>query len=210
MTSAGAIAPAIRALRAFVAAPPAPARCGLCGTAIPAHPTHAHLFDTRRRRVECACGACTLLFGADDRAAYRRLPTRVELLPPSRLTDGDWQALGVPIRLAFFVARAPNAVECVYPSPAGPVASTLGAEEAAQLAAAYPGFRALVPDVEALLLAELAERRAAFRLPIDECYRLVGLARRHFVGGSGGAAWWAAFDAWLAELARRAGGGNHA
>src|SRR5262245_13834121 len=110
----------LRALRAFVAERPESTACGLCGAIIPAHPHHEHLWLRKAGRIACACNACALLFASDVAAPYRRLPTEVEQLPPGALEEADWQLLGVPIRLAFFVRRAEPVLECLYPSPAGP------------------------------------------------------------------------------------------
>ena len=43
------------------------------------------------------------------------------------------------------------------------------------------------PDVEALLVNRVGAVREYFIVPIDECYKLVGLIRLHWRGLSGGA-----------------------
>lgn len=206
MSVSAPVAASIRALRAFVVPRPKASACTLCGASIPEHPRHAHLWAKLGGRIVCACGACALLLGHEEGAPYRRLPTSVRALSGLVLGEGDWQALGVPIRLAFFVRRPETVVECVYPSPAGPVKSPLAREQSELLAARCPLFAEFQPDVEALLLCELGARQGAFRLPIDECFRLVGLVRRHWRGASGGAPFWAELDVWLAELGAREGG----
>jgi hypothetical protein len=64
------------------------------------------------------------------------------------------------------------------------------------------------PDVEALLVRRgdsgRGGRAEALLVPIDACYRLVGLVRRHWKGFDGGAEAWAVIDAFFAELRERA------
>ncbi len=209
MSSVPAVAASIRVLRAFVAERPRPAVCALCGANIAPHPAHPHLLSAHGGRVVCACGACSLLFGGEPNAAYRRLPRTVELYGEPTLRDADWQLLGVPIRLACFVRRTAQEVECIYPSPAGPVRSALGSEATALLTQHYPSVAELLLDVEAIVVCAVGERRAAVRVPVDECFRLVGLVRRYFRGASGGAPWWSALEEWMTELAQRSAEGSH-
>ena len=92
----------------------------------------------------------------------------------------------IPIGIAFFVrqsvAEGATRLAAYYPSPAGPVESLLS------LDAWQPALDRLEPDTEALLVNRAA--RESFVLPIDECYRLVGLMRTHWKGLSGGAEVW--------------------
>ncbi len=46
--------------------------------------------------------------------------------------------------------------------------------------------------------------RESFILPIDECYRLVGLMRTHWKGLSGGAAVWREIQLFFQEMKNRA------
>ena len=48
------------------------------------------------------------------------------------------------------------------------------------------------------------EPRECLLVPIDACYRLVGLVRMHWRGFDGGSEAWAAIDAFFAELNERA------
>ncbi len=48
----------------------------------------------------------------------------------------------------------------------------------------------LSPDVEALLINRMNGAREYFWVPIDECYRLTGLVRKHWRGFSGGEEGW--------------------
>ncbi len=64
----------------------------------------------------------------------------------------------------------------------------------------------LEPDVEALLVNRVGQAREFFRVPIDECYRLVGIIRSNWRGLSGGAEVWTAIEAFRAGLKARSGG----
>ena len=64
--------------------------------------------------------------------------------------------------------------------------SLLKLETWADLVAENPILGELEPDVEALLINRAERAEAYYRVPIDECYKLVGLIRKHWRGFSGG------------------------
>jgi hypothetical protein len=69
------------------------------------------------------------------------------------------------------------------------------------------------PDVEALLVNRVRESREHYRVPIDECYKLVGLLRMHWKGLSGGTEVWGEIGRYFDRLRQRAGvegGSSHA
>ena len=63
----------------------------------------------------------------------------------------------------------------------------------------------LADDVEALLINRLDGADDCFRVPIDRCYALVGLIRRHWRGVAGGSAAENAIAQFLAQLRVEAG-----
>jgi hypothetical protein len=72
---------------------------------------------------------------------------------------------------------------------------------------------AVQPEVEALLVNRISEQALYFVVPIDMCYRLIGLIRTKWRGLSGGGEVWQAIAEFFADLERRAthvGTGNHA
>ena len=71
--------------------------------------------------------------------------------------------------------------------PARPSASSTSAPWE-QLVAANPVLEGLEPDAEALIVNRLGAARQHAIVPIDECYRLVGLVRVSWEGISGGTA----------------------
>ncbi len=57
-----------------------------------------------------------------------------------------------------------------------------------------------MPDVEALLVNRVGDRRDYFIAPIDSCYELVGLLRVHWRGLSGGTEVWERVAGFFDEL----------
>jgi hypothetical protein len=186
----------VRRVRTFVAALPME-HCDLCHTAIPVR--HAHLLELDTKRLICACAACEITTAQNSR--YRRVPRQTERLLDFRLTAGDWDALQIPIGMAFlFTTPATNNPVAFYPSPAGATESLLGLEAWAQLVADNPVLAELEPDVEALLVNRTKGYCEYYRVPIDRCYLLVGLIRTHWRGLSGGSEAWDAIDGFFARL----------
>jgi hypothetical protein len=177
----------LAALRKFVQrAPRAEERCELCGAAIPAG--HEHLVDPSKRELKCACGACAVLFPGLEAARFVRVRPRAELLPDLRFSDEQWDALRIPVGLAFFFrSSAAGRLVAFYPSPAGATESLVGLEAWAAIERDNPALVELAPDVEALLVHRVGNAREHYLVSIDRCYRLVGLVRLHWRGFSGGA-----------------------
>ena len=190
-------------LRRFLVEDPAPAevqeRCELCATPIPAE--HPHLVQVAERRLLCVCGPCAFLFdnpGAGG-GGYARVPDRYLVDPSFALTDQQWDALQIPVGMAFFLHNTVRgAIVACYPSPAGATESELTLDAWADGVGAGALAAQLRPDVEALIVRR--EPRECLLVPIDACYRLVGLVRLHWRGFDGGSEAWAAIDAHFAEL----------
>jgi hypothetical protein len=191
------------ALRRFARTRAPVERCDLCGLELP--PEHEHLLEPGRRQLACACTACALLFTRQAGARYRRIPRRVVLLDGFSLTDAEWEGLRLPISLAFIFDSTPQGrtVAC-YPSPAGATESLLELETWAEIRARSPALASLEPDVEALLVNRTRSPGDHLIVPIDECFKLVGLIRTHWRGLSGGTAVWKEIAGFLAGLERRA------
>ncbi len=193
-------------LRRFLVEPesrePVQEACEFCATPIPS--LHPHLVQVEERRMICACGPCGFLFnnpGAGG-GGYRRVPDRYLSDPDFRLTDAQWDALQIPVGMAFFLYNsAQGRIIACYPSPAGATESEL---ELPDWTAGAGGSRLaaeLEPDVEALLVRREKERGTECLLvPIDACYRLVGLVRLHWRGFDGGADAWREIDGFFDAL----------
>jgi len=201
---------AFDALRRFTQPRAALERCDLCGLAIA--PEHDHLLEPAARRLVCACGACAVLFSGQADTRYLRVPRRVRLLEGFRLTDAQWEDLRLPIDLAFFFHSTPHGkTMACYPSPAGATESLLDLDAWEDLRRENPVLAELAPDVEALLVNRVAGARGDearvpvyFLVPIDQCFRLVGIIRTHWRGFTGGSVVWQEIDGFFAGLRRRA------
>ena len=179
-------------------------RCDLCGMEVA--PSHDHLLDPAERRLACACGACAVLFSAQAGTKFKRVPQRVVALDELTITDAQWEALRLPIDLAFFYDSTPQGrVVACYPSPAGATESLLELETWEDIRREHPALQQLEPDVQARLVNRV--RRAAapglyYLVPIDQCFQLVGIIRMHWKGFTGGTAVWEEIDRFFADLGR--------
>jgi Family of unknown function (DUF5947) len=193
---------AFQTLRRLVPQADPAEHCGLCRQALA--PQHDHLIDPRTRRLVCSCQACAILFH-NPAAQYKRVPKQVRFLTDCDISDADWDALMIPIGIAFFVKQTnegSDRIAAYYPSPAGPVESLLSLEDV------HPAIDRLEPDTQALLVNRAAGEY--FILPIDECYRLVGLMRTHWKGLSGGSEVWREMQLFFQEMKSRAVVDDHA
>lgn len=186
-------------LRRFVASPepelpftlstaaPIGESCEMCGT--PVGDEHSHCVNVESRRLLCTCRPCYLLFAPDGAGGrnYRAVPDRYHTDPGSAITEGQWDALQVPVAMAFFFHNSVlGRIVAQYPSPAGATESLLDLTAWAAIEAVNPLAAALIPDVEALIVRRSREGNETFLVPIDCCYELVGRVRMHWSGFDGG------------------------
>jgi hypothetical protein len=159
-------------------------------------PDHPHLIEIAQRKILCTCDACAILFSGQAGVKFKRVPRRVRSLPNFNLSDSEWNGLMVPINMAFFFRSSlENRVVALYPSPAGATESLLSLESWNDIVARNPIMNEMESDVEGLLVNRLGYSRGYsaaeyYLLPIDECYKLVGLIRMHWKGLSGGTEVW--------------------
>jgi hypothetical protein len=174
-------------------------RCELCSAELA--DDHAHLVELASRRLCCACEPCAILFSSPAAPKYRRVPLRIEYLPDFRLEEFQWEGLGLPINLAYFLhSTAAGRVVAFYPSPAGATEALPPPDAWQTLVEDNPSLRDLEPDVEALLVNRLGPEPMCFRVGVDQCYALVGLVRTHWRGLSGGTAVWKEIEGFFAKL----------
>jgi hypothetical protein len=201
-------------LRRFLAPPqpgpgesePAPNRCEMCGETIGAEGEHGHVADLTSRGILCTCRPCYLLFTSDGSAGSRfaAIPERYRYTDRFELSPALWDTMGVPVRMAFFFRNSTeDTTVAFYPSPAGATECLLQLDEWQQVLAANPAFAEARDDVEALLLNREDERFECFLVPIDVCYRLVGLVKLKWRGFDGGTEAWEAIEAFFDELRSR-------
>jgi hypothetical protein len=177
--------------------------CELCRAEIN---DHAHLLELKTRQVVCACEACASLLSGEASETYRRIPREVRALPGFRMQEDQWEALAIPINMAFFCTRAnSDKPTAFYPSPAGATESLLAVNSWRNIAANNPDLQSLEPDVECLLVNRVTRPYEYYVVPIDECYRLVGLIRTRWRGFSGGTEVWRGIGAFFMSLRARSG-----
>jgi len=141
---------------------------------------------------------------------YRVIPRRYLVLQDFHMTDEQWDELMIPVNMVYmFRSTTAKRVVAFYPSPAGTMESLLSLESWDTLSSNNPILNDLEPDVEALLINRVREAREYYIVPIDACYRLVGLIRISWRGLSGGEEVWNAIAQFFADLrakSRPAGG----
>ena len=200
---------AFAALRQFARKRPAAERCEMCSQDLAAE--HEHLVEPVQRKLICACQACAILFENQSGTKFKRVPRQVLFLRDFQLTDAQWDGLMIPIEMAFFFKSTPlDKVIALYPSPAGPTESLLSLDTWSEIVETNPMLKGMQPDVTALLANRVGHVRGLapaeyYLVPIDECYKLVGLIRTHWHGFSGGTDVWREIGAFFTLLKKRAG-----
>lgn len=197
---------ALAALQRFVRKPRERVEvCELCAALLA--PDHQHLLELEKRRVACACDACTILFGGSVRQSYRRIPRDLQRLLDFAMDDQEWDSLLIPINLAFFVYNSKaGRMVAQYPNPGGAMESSLDLEYWDAIVERNPVLRQLQRDVEALLVNRIYAPPQYYRAPIDQCFRLVGIIRKHWRGLSGGPEVWREIDSFFRQLNQACGG----
>ena len=138
----------------------------------------------------CVCRGCYLLF-TDTHAQlhYRAVPDRYLAFPDFALDHRRWEALQIPVGLAFFFRNsALDRMVAFYPGPAGATESQLDMAAWNDIRAADPRVDALADDTEALLVRVPDDGGSpdCHLLPIDACYEFVGRLRMLWRGFDGG------------------------
>lgn len=196
------------ALRRFIRERPPVEQCELCSVELV--PEHQHLIDPAKRKIICACDACSILFSGQGGTKYKRVPRRVLSLNEFRLTDAQWEALMIPINMAFFFhSGSLEKIVALYPSPAGATESLLSLSAWEDIEIDNPILKSMEADVEALLVSRVDHMHGQstaqyFIAPIDECYKLVGLIRANWRGFSGGTEVWERIGQFFEQLKKRA------
>jgi hypothetical protein len=184
-------------------------RCDMCSQELASE--HEHLVEPANRRLICACGVCAILFEGQAGAKFKRVPRQVLFLRDFHLTDAQWDGLMVPIEMVFFFHSSPHGkMIALYPSPAGPTESLLSLDTWSDIVQSNPVLNEMEADVTALLVNRVGQGRTSqpaeyYLVPIDECYKLVGIIRAHWHGLSGGTEVWREINTFFGALKRRAG-----
>jgi hypothetical protein len=198
-------------LQQFSSRKPDIEHCELCSADITG--VHEHLVDLSVQSILCACTPCAILF-CDPGTKYRRIPKDIRRLNDFKLNDAFWESLMFPIGLAFFFYSSPRKqTKAYYPSPAGAVESLLHLEAWSALEKENAPMKEMKSDVEALLINRVErdcgpEGHEYYIVPIDECYRLVGLIRANWRGLSGGTEVWREIAGFFTDLKEHCNSGE--
>jgi Family of unknown function (DUF5947) len=188
-------------------------RCELCAALI--SDEHGHVVDLESRALMCACRPCYLVFAPQGAGGtrFRAVPDRYVSFPDFALSPSQWDALQIPVGVAFFFMNsALDHIAAFYPSPAGATESLLSLDSWGEIVAANPELGTLQPDVEAFLVRSADRQSGAgqaecYLVPIDVCYELVGQLRKLWKGFDGGTEAHTALDAFFDRVRDRASTG---
>jgi hypothetical protein len=135
---------------------------------------------------------------------YRLVPKRYMALLDFRMSDEQWEEMIIPVNMVYiFQSTKADRMMAYYPSPAGPMESLLDVENWASLSGNNPILHKMEPDVEALLINRIKDAREYYIVPIDACYKLVGLIRAYWKGLSGGEEVWKEIAAFFADIRQK-------
>ncbi|BBY21522.1 DUF5947 family protein [Mycobacterium stomatepiae] len=181
-------------------------RCEMCSERIADE--HQHVVNVASRQLLCVCRACYLLF-TDTNAElhYRAVPDRYLAFPNFALDRRAWDALQIPVGVAFFFTNsALRRTVAFYPGPAGACESELDLDAWNAVRAADSRVGLLAEDVEALLVRVSDEfaHPQSYLVPIDACYEFVGRLRMLWRGFDGGQEARQFIDEFFAKIAARA------
>lgn len=179
-------------IRATKAPQPAGERCEMCSQDIADE--HQHVVNVEGRQLMCVCRGCYLLFtDSTAQLRYRSVPDRYLHFPDLALGRLEWEALQIPVGLAFFFRNsALDKTVGFYPGPAGATESELDLDAWSLITTADTRLTMLTDDVEALLVRvpDNSGRDGdpeCYLVPIDACYEFVGRIRLLWRGFDGGA-----------------------
>jgi len=111
----------------------------------------------------------------------------------------------IPIGIAFLFRNSTlDRFMALYPSPAGPVESSLTLDAWDEIAGSNPDVGKMESDVEGLLVYRVGTARDYYIIPIDECFKLIGIIRTKWKGFSGGMQVWQEIAQFLEHLRMRA------
>jgi hypothetical protein len=164
-------------------------RCEMCSESIADE--HQHVVNVEGRQLMCVCRGCYLLF-TDTHAElrYRAIPDRYLAFPDFAVDRRRWEALQIPVGLAFFFRNsALDRTVAFYPGPAGATESELDLGAWNDIRGSDPRVDMLADDTEALMVRVPEDEGVpadCHLVPIDACYEFVGRLRMLWHGFDGG------------------------
>lgn len=176
-------------------------RCHFCRKVLPED--HRHLADLSLMKFVCTCEMC-LIRNAEE-GNYKPLPQRYIHLEDFNLSDQLWSDFLIPVNMAFFV-RSTVKVGTIayYPAPTGATESKLKMDGWTSLVEINPVLNGMAPDLEALLVNRLGDEGDYYIVPVDSCYRLIGMIRVAWKGIFGGKEVNDIINAYFSELKGKA------
>ena len=190
MDNTGNVVDVLARIRAGRTVPqPAGERCEMCSEAIADE--HQHVVNLEGRQLMCVCRGCYLLFtDTDAELRYRAIPDRYLAFPDFALDRRAWEALQIPVGLAFFFHNSTlSRTVAFYPGPAGATESELDLQAWHDIRTADIRVDTMAADTEALLVRVPEAQTAspqAYLVPVDACYEFVGRLRMMWRGFDGG------------------------
>jgi len=173
-------------------------QCEFCS--LPLSPDHRHLLEIASHKIVCACDPCAMRF-ENVIGRWKLIPRDARALPDFRITEAQWNALSLPILLAFLFHSTPaGKAVAMYPSPAGAMQSLLPLTSWETMMVENAALAEMQPDVEALLINRLEGAGEYYIAPIDICFELSGLIRLHWRGLSGGEKVWGEIRSFFERL----------
>jgi Family of unknown function (DUF5947) len=158
-------------------------RCHFCGKILPED--HRHLADLAVMKFVCTCEMC--LIKNAEAGNYKPLPQRYLHLDDFNMPDQLWSDFLIPVNMAFFVRSTVRmGTVAYYPAPTGATESKLKMDAWSELVEANPILNDLAPDLEALLVNRLGDEGDYYMVPVDSCYKLIGMIRIAWKGIFGG------------------------
>src|SRR6476646_1779328 len=158
-------------------------RCNFCGQVL--SPDHRHLVNLAAMKFMCTCEMCMVLMA--ESTLYKPLPQRYLHLQNFNMPDALWADFLIPVNMAFFVVSSMrNGTVAYYPAPTGATESKLKMEAWNQLVQLNSILKNIATDLEALLVNRLEEESQYYIVPIDSCYKLIGMIRVAWKGIFGG------------------------
>lgn len=133
----------------------------------------------------CSCEMCAITLA--ETGTYTPLPQRYLQLCGFKMPDALWANFLIPVNMAFFVlSSGRNGAVAFYPAPTGATESKLKMEPWNELVQLNPPLADLSFDLEALLVNRLDNAGQYYIVPIDSCYKLIGMIRMAWKGIFGG------------------------
>lgn len=159
-------------------------KCDFCGKTILAE--HRHFVDLSQMRFMCTCEMCAVTQA--ESGIFKPLPQRYLYLKEFDMPEVLWQEFMIPVNMAYFVYNSTSKQTIAfYPAPAGATESKLGLTAWEKLEKRNPVLSKMAPDLEAFLANRLGPPpHEHYIVPIDCCYRLIGLVRASWEGIHGG------------------------